>query len=72
MVSVVLVDPVGDDLELLARVVERVAVGEVAAVGEIHPEHGVAGLHHREVDGHVGLGARVGLDIGVLGTEELP
>ncbi len=29
------------------------------------------GWHHRQVDGHVGLGAGVGLDVGVLGAEEL-
>ena len=46
-------------------------MGEVAAVREVHTEHGVAGLHHRQVDTHVGLGAGVRLDIGVVGTEEL-
>ena len=29
------------------------------------------GLHHRQVDTHVGLGARMRLDIGVLSTEKL-
>ncbi len=58
--------PVGHDLVLFAGLVERVAVGEVAAVGQIHPEHGVAGFEHREIDRHVGLGTRVGLDVGVL------
>ena len=64
----VLVHPVGHDLVLFAGLIERVAVGEVAAVGEIHAEHGVAGGKHREIDRHVGLGARVGLNVGVLSS----
>ena len=30
----------------------------------------VSGLHHRQVDTHVGLGAGVRLDVGVLGAKE--
>ena len=41
----------------LAGEVERVAVREVAAVREVHAEHGVARLQQREVDRHVGLRA---------------
>ena len=51
-----LVDPVGNDLELLARVVERMAVGEVTSMGEVHTKQGVTRLHDRQVDTHVGLG----------------
>jgi glycine hydroxymethyltransferase len=40
-----LVHAIREDLELLARVVEGVAVGEMASMGEIHAEHCVAGLH---------------------------
>ena len=63
-------DTVGDDVEEAAREVEGMAVGEVAAIGEGHGEDGVAGLEHGEVDGHVGGGAGVGLDVDVLGPEE--
>jgi hypothetical protein len=45
-------------------------VGEVAALVEAQAEHGVARLEQRQVDRHVGVGARVGLDVGVLGAEE--
>ena len=38
---------------------------------QVHPQHGVAGLQHGEVDGHVGLRAGVRLHVGVLGAEEL-
>jgi hypothetical protein len=45
-------------------------VGEVAALVEPQPEHGVTGLEQAEIDGHVGVGARVGLHVGVLGAEQ--
>ena len=48
-----------------------VAVGEVAAVGEVHGEDFVAGGEDAEINGHVRLTAAVGLNIGVLGAEEL-
>ena len=47
------------------------SVREVAAVGEVHAEDGVAGLEQREVHGHVRLRAGVRLHVGVLGAEEL-
>jgi len=47
------------------------AVGEVAAVGQIHPQHGVARLEHGEVNRLVGLAAGDRLDVGVLGAEQL-
>ena len=46
-------------------------VGQVAAVVEREPEHGVARLEHGEVDRHVRLGAGVWLDVRVLGAEQL-
>ena len=46
------------------------AVGEMSAMREIHPEHGVAGLQQREVHGHVRLRARMRLHVGVLGAEQ--
>ena len=41
-------------------------------VREVGAEHDVARLEQREVDGHVGLGTRVRLDVGVLAAEQLP
>ena len=46
-------------------------VGEVAAVGELEAHQRVAGLEQRVVDRRVGLRARVRLDVGVLGAEQL-
>ena len=68
---IVLADAVGDDRVELAGEVERMAVGEMAAVGEVHAEHGVARLQQREIDRHVGLRAGVRLHVGVLGAEQL-
>src|SRR6185312_12951759 len=67
---VVLADAVADDVKVFAGEVEAHAVGEVAAVGEVEAEDGVAGLEGGEEDGHVGLGAGVRLDVGVFGAEQ--
>ena len=45
-------------------------MGEVAALVEAHAEDGVAQVEEAEVDGHVGLSSRVGLDVGVHATEQ--
>jgi hypothetical protein len=42
----------------------------MAAVGEVHPENRISVLTGCQKDGHIGLASRVGLDVGVLGTEE--
>ncbi len=64
-------DAVGDDRVELAGEVERMAVGEMAAVREVHAEHGVARLQQGEVHGHVRLRARVRLHVGMFGAEQL-
>ncbi len=64
------VEPVGHDVVELAGEVDRRAVGEVSALVETHAQDGVAGVEQRQVGRHVGLGAAVGLDVGVLGAEE--
>ena len=66
----VLADAVGVDLVQPAREVEGHAVGQVTAVGEVHAHDPVARLEHAEVGRHVRLGARVGLDVDVLGARE--
>ena len=68
---VVLAHAVGDDRVELAGEVERMAVRQVAAVRQVHAEHGVARLQQREVDRHVRLRAGVRLHVGVLGAEQL-
>jgi hypothetical protein len=74
----VVVDPlivfphaIRNDRVQLAGEVQRMAVREVAAVREVHAEHGVAGLEQREIHRHVRLRARMGLDVRVLRAEQL-
>ena len=68
---VALADAVRHDREELAGEVQRMAVREMAAVREVHPEDGVARLEHGEVDGHVRLRAGMRLHVDVLGAEQL-
>ena len=63
-------DPVVDDRVEAPGEVDLETVGEVAAVIEAQRQHRVSRLHQPEIDGHVRLRARVGLDVGVLGPEE--
>ena len=63
--------PYDDEVVDATAEVHRRAVGEVTALVEAHPHDLVAGLEQREVGGHVGVGARVRLHVGVLGAEQL-
>ena len=62
---------VGDDVEILAGDVDGAAVAQMAAVGQTHAQHGVAGLKQGEEDRQVGVGAGVGLDVGKVAAEQL-
>ena len=46
------------------------AVGQVAAVREVHAQHGVAGLQRGHIHGDVRLRAGMRLHVGVFGAEE--
>ncbi|MNP14693.1 hypothetical protein D3C76_1070270 [compost metagenome] len=46
-------------------------MGQVAAVGQAHAQDGVTGLQQGQVDRAVGGRARVRLDVGEIGTEQL-
>ena len=67
---IVFADAVRHDRVELARKIQRVAVRQVAAVREVHAEHGVARLQQRQVDAHVGLRARMRLHVDVIGAEQ--
>ncbi len=64
-------DAVADEMVELARDVQPHAVRQVAAVGKVEPQHGVARLQECEVDRRVGLGTGVRLDVGMVGAENL-
>jgi len=63
-----LVELIAHGLEILARHIDRRTVREVAAVRQVETHEGVAGLQAGEENGHVGLCARVGLDVGPFGA----
>ena len=63
-------DAVSDEVVGLAGKIQRMAVSEMAAVGEIHAENGIAGLQRGHIDGDIGLRAGMRLHIGVIGAEE--
>ncbi|MNC28141.1 hypothetical protein D3C75_763380 [compost metagenome] len=67
----VLIHAVSHEVVQDAGGVGRIAVGQVAAVGQIHAEHGVAGFDGRQVNSQIGLSAGVGLHIHVLSAEQL-
>ena len=69
--AVIGADAVLYGVEPFAGEVRGGAVREVSAGGEAHAEDGVAGLEEGEEDGLVGLGAGMGLDVGVGAAEEL-
>ncbi len=64
-------DAVMNSVVEFAGEVQEHAVSQVTAVREVHGEEGIAWFHDGHEDGHVGLRACVGLDVGVLGSEEL-
>ena len=50
--------------------IQRMTMGQVAAVRQTHAQQRVAGFQHGQIDGLIGLAAGVGLDVGVLGAEK--
>ena len=65
------IDAVGNKVVVLAGHVHGGAMGQMAALGQIHAHDGIAQIQQGEVDGQVGLCTGMGLDVGVLGTEQL-
>ncbi len=61
---------IGHDLEPAARHVDRRAVGEMAAGGEVQPHEGIAGLHQRHEHFGIGGGAGMRLHVGKAAAEQ--
>ncbi len=51
--------------------IHRGAVAQMAAMRQVHAQNGVTGLEEGKINGHIGLGPGVGLDIGVSRPEEV-
>src|SRR5687768_3787614 len=66
----VTLDPVRSDVVKTAGKVHLMAMCEVTPVVQPHGEDRVTGLQTGEVDAHVHLRPRVGLDVRVIGSEE--
>ena len=61
---------VGDKVVILAGHVHGASMGQVAAVGKVHAEHGVAIVEQRKINGKVRLCAGMRLHIGMLRAEQ--
>ena len=60
----IMVDIIGNHIVILAGHIGRAAMGQVSAVGQTHAHHGITGLQQSQLNRHIGLSARMGLDIG--------
>ena len=58
------------DAIVLSGEIQRVTVGEMAAMRQVHSQHRIAGLQDGKIDRHIGLASRMRLNIHVLGAEE--
>src|SRR5208282_1698492 len=59
-----------DEFVHAAGEIQRVAVGQVAAMRQSHAQDGIAGMQRGHVDGNVSGSAGVRLDVGVIGFEK--
>ena len=65
------IQTIGDHMEVLAGDVHGTAVAEMAAVGQIHAQHRVAGLEQGKEHRQVGVGTGMWLDVGIIAAEQL-
>ena len=62
---------VGDDVEIFTGDIHRASVTEVSTVSQIHAQNRVTGLGQGKERCQVGVGAGVGLHVGVVTAKEL-
>ena len=65
------IDPVGKGTEKHPGEIDFAAVGQMAALREVHAENRVSGLEDGEIGGHVGLRTGMRLNVHMLGAENL-
>ncbi len=68
---VLLTHLIANRLEPFTRLIGGRAVGEMATASEIHTQERIARLHQREEYRLIGLGARMGLHVGISRAEQL-
>ncbi len=66
-----LVQAVGNDVKIFSGNVHGAAMAQVSAMSQIHAHHGVARLDQREKRGQIGVGPRVGLNVGIIAAKQL-
>ena len=64
--------PVGDDIVELPGKVDRRTVGQVSPMRQVHGQDRVARFQGEKIHGHVGLGAGMRLDVGMVGPKKPP
>ncbi len=62
---------VGNGLEQAPGEIHRGTVAQVAAMRQVHAQDGITRFKEGKIDGHIGLGAGMGLHIGVGSPEKL-
>ena len=62
---------VGHELVHTAGKIQRMSVGQVTTMRQVHAQHSVPGLERGHVDRHVCGSTRMGLDIGVFRAKQL-
>ena len=65
------VHAVGNHVKIFSGHVHRASVRQVAAVVQVHSHDGVSGREHGKLHRHVGLGAGMGLHVGIITAEQL-
>ena len=57
-------------MKILSADIDGAAVGQMSAMGQVHAQHGIAGVEHGKIDGGVCLRAAMGLHVGMLGPKK--
>ena len=63
------VQTIGHDLVVPAGEIGRIPVGQVSALSQVHPHHGIARVGQRQVHRSVGLRTGVRLYVGIVAVE---
>ena len=65
------VDAVRHNIKIQSGKVYGASMGQMAAMVQVHSHYGIPRLQHRNKRRHIGLGARMGLHVGIITAEQL-